>query len=134
MVQEEREREDSSEHQSEDADDEQELSKAASVIQMKYRQRLERRSRGDITLDNGNLSGKCMNLSRYNLNFYKSKILLYHWVIFGNDLTKLHWFTGKMGRHDSSSKTGCSSPTSDDSGTHFILPASNVTLIDLYVI
>ena len=63
MVQEEREREDSSEHQSEDADDEQELSKAASVIQMKYRQRLERRSRGDITLDNGNLSGKCMNLS-----------------------------------------------------------------------
>jgi len=79
MVQEEREREDSSEHQSEDADDEQELSKAASVIQMKYRQRLERRSRGDITLDNGNLSGK-------------------------------------MGRHDSSSKTGCSSPTSDDSG------------------
>jgi len=79
MVQEEREREDSSEHQSEDADDEQELSKAASVIQMKYRQRLERRSRGDITLDNGNLSGK-------------------------------------LARHDSSSKTGCSSPTSDDSG------------------
>lgn len=56
MVQEEGERE-SSENQSEDADDEQELSKAASVIQMKFRQRQERRSRGDITLENGNLSG-----------------------------------------------------------------------------
>ena len=56
MVQEEGER-DSSENQSEDADDEQEMSKAASLIQSKFRQRLERRSRGDITLENGNLSG-----------------------------------------------------------------------------
>ena len=58
MVQEEREREDSSENPSEYADDEQELSKAASVIQMKYRQRLERRSRGDLGLENGNLPGR----------------------------------------------------------------------------
>ena len=62
MVQEEREREDSSEIHSEDADDEQELSKAASVIQMKYRQRLERRSRGDLGLENGNLTGKYLVL------------------------------------------------------------------------
>lgn len=57
MVQEEGEREESSETPSEDADDEQELSKAATVIQEKYRQRMQRKSRGDVTLDTGNLSG-----------------------------------------------------------------------------
>ena len=59
MVQEhdERETETSSEAQSEDADDEREMSKAASVIQGKFRERLQRRSMADIT-NNGNDSGK----------------------------------------------------------------------------
>jgi hypothetical protein len=57
MVQEEGEREESSETPSEDADDEQELSKAATLIQEKYRQRMQRKSRGDVTLDTGILSG-----------------------------------------------------------------------------
>ena len=41
----------------EDADDEREMSKAASVIQGKFRERLQRRSMADIT-NNGNDSGK----------------------------------------------------------------------------
>ena len=59
MVQEhdERETETSSENQSEDADDEREMSKAASVIQGKFRERMQRRSMADIT-NNGNDSGK----------------------------------------------------------------------------
>merc|ERR1719266_207775 len=61
MVQEhdERETETSSEAQSEDADDEREMSKAASVIQGKFRERLQRRSMADIT-NNGNDSGRVM--------------------------------------------------------------------------
>ena len=59
MVQEhdERETETSSENQSEDADDEREMTKAASVIQGKFRERMQRRSMADIT-NNGNDSGK----------------------------------------------------------------------------
>jgi hypothetical protein len=61
MVQEhdERETETSSENQSEDADDEREMTKAASVIQGKFRERMQRRSMADIT-NNGNDSGRVM--------------------------------------------------------------------------
>ena len=57
MVTEQGEREESLE--SGDADDEQDLSKAALVIQGRYRERMERRSRGDVTLEHrdGNISG-----------------------------------------------------------------------------
>ena len=63
MVPEHSERQESLE--SEDADDEQDLSKAALVIQGKYRERLERRSRVSIGGDVGELNGRTPGLNKY---------------------------------------------------------------------
>ena len=79
MVQEhdERETETSSENQSEDADDEREMTKAASVIQGKFRERMQRRSMADIT-NNGNDSGK------YYWNYRIRKCILNYMIFLIN--------------------------------------------------
>ena len=55
MVNEEGKKEDESDDKSVDADDELERSKAARIIQEKYRQHLKQRSREDIIVENANL-------------------------------------------------------------------------------
>ena len=68
--------------ESEDADDEQDLSKAALLIQGKYRERLQRKSRGSENEFGGEADGRRSGWNKYLLNFYIIVYIKFKWPLF----------------------------------------------------